>query len=280
MPETRTPVHVQKRSLPIRLGLSAVIVLGSIFLLIFPLYLWRITYPLTDWAAIFLVALAFMLYAGICRPRKRLLNAWFKVAVREDSWVAKFATGGIRARIYSLIFVAVAIPILACQAMAATDAITPVLVLLCVVSSSMALGLEFWLKHHLNYEVTESWSFALSAGVVATVFIPILAWINWNHTLFPGEFRSLEISEAIQFSVAEYLPPRRGWIAEILVVPIAIESALLWFTVEYGRAWGWVPVVYSIYLGFVAFVMARASTSLASFARFSLRKRRDEPTTT
>ena len=254
------------------------IVVSSTLLLTVPLYLWRITYPLTDWAAIFPAALAPMLFAGIYRRRKDLLRARHKAAVRAKSWISPFMRGGFRATIDSLVFVAFAVPILACQALSTADPIAPVLVLLCMVASSLALGMRGWLQRDFRRAFAASWSFALGAGAAAIVFVPILAWINWKYVLFPGEFLSLDFLEAVQFGVAEQLPPTRGWIAEILALPFAIESSQLWLTAKYGSTMAWVPAVYSIYLALVAFVVARASTALASFAGDALRKSWNEST--
>ena len=278
MPETRLPIDILKPASAARLGRYAAIVVSSALLLTVPLYLWRISYPLTDWAAIFLVALALMLFAGFYWPRKALLWARHRAAVRAESWISVFMRGKIRATIDSLAFVAVAVPILAWQALATADSIAPVLILLCMVASSMALGMRCWLERHFRGAFAASWSFALGAGAAAIMFVPLLAWINWNHVLFPGEFRSLGFLEAVQFGVAEQLPLRRGWIAEILALPVAIESAQLWLTARYGSAMAWVPGLYSIYLALVAFVVARASTALASFAGDELRKSCNEST--
>ena len=252
------------------------IVVSSALLLTVPLYLWRISYPLTDWAVIFLAVLAPMLFAGLYSRRKDLLWARHKAAVREESWVSAFMRGKIRAAIDSLVFVVIAVPILAWQALSTADPIAIVLVLLCMVASSMALGMRCWLQRHFRGPFAASWSFALGAGAAAIMFVPILAWINWKYVVFPCEFLSLGFLEAVQFGVAEQLPPRRGWIAEILALPFAMDSAQLWLTAKYGSTMAWVPAVYSVYLALVAFVVARASTALAAFAGDALRKSWDE----
>ena len=278
MPDTGLPIDIRKPTSVAKLGWYAAIVASPALLLTVPLYLWRISYPLTDWAIIFLAALAPMLFAGIYSRRKDLLWARHSAVVRKESWVSEFVTGKTRATIDSLVFVAFAVPILAWQALGTADQIAPVLILLCMVASSMSLGFRCWLQRHFLAPFAAGWSFALGAGAAAIVFVPILAWINWNYVLFPGEFLSLGFLEAVQFGVAEQLPPRRGWIAEILAFPFAIESAQLWLTANYGSTMAWVPAVYSVYLALVAFVVARSSTALASFAGDALRKSWDEST--
>ena len=254
------------------------IVVSSALLLTVPLYLWRISYPLTDWAVIFLAVVAPMLFAGFYSRRKDLLWARHSAAVRAESRVSKFLRGKLRATIDSLVFVAFTVPILAWQALGTPDPIAPVLVLLCMVASGMSLGFRCWLQRHFRAPFAASWSFALGAGAAAIVFVPILAWINWKYIVYPGEFLSLDFLEAVQFGISEQLPPRRGWIAEILTLPFAIEAAQLWLTANCGSTMAWLPVVYSIYLALVAFVVARASTALASFAGDALRISWDEST--
>ena len=278
MPETRLPIDIRSPTSAARLGRYATIVVISVLLLTVPLYLWRISYPLTDWAVIFLLALALMLFAGFYSPRKSLLWARHRAAVRAESWISAFMRSKIRASIDSLVFVAVAVPILAWQALATADSVAPLLVLLCMVASSLALAMRCWLQRHFHSAFAASWSFALGAVVAAIVFVPILAWLNWSQVVFPGEFRSLEFVEAVKFGVAEQLPTRRGWIAEILTLPSAIESAQLWLTAKYGKTMAWIPIAYSIYLALVAFVVARASTAVAGFSGNALRKFRNEST--
>ena len=277
MPQTRFPMPISIPPSAAGLARHAAVVVSAAVLLVLPLYLWRIYYSVSDWAAVFLLALASMLFAGFYPPRKALLRARYRAAVRTKSWIWAFMRGTYRTSVDSLAFVAVAVPVLAWQALAAPDAIAPVLVLLCMAASGLALGMRRWLQRHFRAAYATSWSLALGAALAAIAFLPLLAWLNWSQVVYPGEFRSLEFLEAVQFGVAEQLPSRRGWIAEILALPFAIESAQLWLTAKYGTTMAWLPALYSIYLALVAFVVARASTALASLATHALRTSADEP---
>ena len=144
-------------------------------------------------------------------------------------------------------------PILAWQALGASDLVALFLVVLCLAASAMALGVRRWLQHHLH-DPYSAWHGAnLGALIAGMISFPILAWITWNYVSFPGEFRTLGFLQAVQFGVAEQLPQRRGWIAEILALPFAIESGQLWLIARYGTA-VWVTVLYSLSLALVAFV--------------------------
>ena len=247
------------------LGSNATIVVASGVLLAVPLYLWRVLYPSADWAALFLAPLTLVLFFGVKKPLEAMLRARLAAMVLPDSRISRFVTGRIRAVIHSCVFVAVTVPILAWQALSASDLIALLLVVLCLAASTTALSVRRWLQRHLRHPYC-AWNCAnVGALIAGMVFIPILAWITWNYVAFPGEFRTLGFWQAVQFGVADQLPQRRGWIAEILALPFTIESAQLWLIARYGAAL-WVTVLYSLYLALVAFVVARASTAVACFA--------------
>ena len=243
----------------------------STTLLAIPLYLWRIFYPLTDWAALLLAPLAFMLFVGFREPLAAMLRARSLATLRADSWLSPFMTGRIKAAILSSIFVAVTVPILAWQALDATHWTTLALVALCMAASSMALGAQRWLQHHLHGPYAAWHGHALGAGVAALIFVPILAWINWTHTIYPGEFLSLNLREAILFGITEQLPSRRGWIAQFLALLYALESMQIWLVARLGTSVFWVPVLYSLYTAMIAFVVARASVAVACFTQYAIR---------
>ena len=247
-----------------KLGSNAAIVIATGILLTVPLYLWRVLYPSTDWAAVFLAALTVVLFWGCKKPLAAMLRKRFAAMILEKSRMYEVVTGGIRAVIHSIVFVGVTVPILAWQALSASDSIGLLLVVLCLTASAMALGVRRWLQRNLHDQYCVWHGANLGAAIAGTIFLPILAWTIWNHVPIPGEFRILGFWEAMQFGVAEGLPQRRGWIAEILALPFAVESAQLWLIARYGTS-VWVTVLYSLYLALVAFVVARASTALACF---------------
>ena len=252
---------------------AIVVVTGT--LLTIPLYLWRIFYPNTDWAALFLVPLALMLFLGFGKPLAAMLQARLAAMILSGSWISKFMTGRIWAVIHSCVFLAVTVLILAWQALSASNLIAFLLVVLCLAASGMALGVRSWLEHHLHDPFSTWHGTSLGAFIAGMIFIPILAWITWNYVPFPGEFRTLGFWEAVQFGVADQLPRRRGWIAEILALPFAIESAQLWLIAKDGTV-VWVTVLYSLYLALVALTVARASTALGCCAEDAIGSFRNE----
>ena len=244
---------------------NAAIVVVTAMLFAIPLYLWRVLYASTDWAALFLVAMTYALYLGFKKSLAAMVRARFSAMILDDSWISRFMTGRIKVVIHCSVFVAVTVPILAWQALSASDLIALLLVVLCLAATITALGVRRWLQRHLHEPYCVWYGANLGALIAGMVFTPMLAWITWNYVAFPGEFRTLGFWQAVQYGVADQLPPRRGWIAEILALPFAMESAQLWLIARYGTAL-WVTGLYSLYLALVAFVVARASTALACFA--------------
>ena len=264
-PDERMQEGTAKPSSTAKFGSNAAIVIVAGILLATPLYLWRILYPSTDWAALFLAPLMLVLFFGFKKPLAAMLQAKVSAMIRDESPIFEFLTGRIRAVVHSCVFVAVTVPILAWQALSASNLIALVLIVLCVAASGMAIGVRRWLQHHLNDPFCAWHGANLGALIAGMIFLPILAWFTWSYVSFPGEFRTLEFWEAVQFGVVDQLPQRRGAIAEILALPFAIESAQLWLIAKYGTS-VLVTVLYSLYLALVAFVVARTSAALACLA--------------
>ena len=246
----------------------AIALISAVFLML-PLLLWRALYQQTDWAAIFLAPLLVILFAGFRKPLADVLQAKAAAAVRPSSRLFLFVTGKFQATILSGVFVAVTVPILAWQALDAKPTMALALMALCIAAASVSQYLPKWLQPHFRRPFATRLGASLGAFAVAVIFVPILAWINWNHITYPGEFRSLEFGEAVRFGIDNQLPARRGWIAEILSLLYAIESAQLWLIGKYGSTL-WIASLYCLYLTLVAFVIAKAASTIAFFAQFTI----------
>lgn len=246
----------------------AIALISAVFLML-PLLLWRALYQQTDWAAIFLAPLSVILFAGFRNPLADVLHAKAAAAVRPSSRLFMFVTGKFQATILSGVFVAVTVPILAWQALDAKPTMALALMALCIAAASLSQYLPKWFQPHFRRPFATRFGASLGAFAVAVIFVPILAWINWNHITYPGEFRSLEFGEAVRFGIDNQLPARRGWIAEILSLPYAIESAQLWLIGKYGTTL-WIASLYCLYLTLVAFVIAKAASAIAFFAQLTI----------
>ena len=232
--------------------------------------MWRILYPfLSDWTALFLVPTAVMLFAGFRKPLADMLLAKSAVIVRRDSWMSVLTNGKIKAAVLSGVFVTVTLPILALQALEATKLEALALLLLCVASGSVALKSPKWLRHHFHGPFAVRYGSSIGAFTIAAVFVPLLAWINWNHITYPGEFRSMDFWGAVQFGVDTRRLPEGSWIAQLLAPLYALESMQVWLVAKYGIVW-WIPPLLSLYFALVAFVIAKASAAIAFFTHSNI----------
>jgi len=237
-------------------------VLATATLLMF-LYLWRIFYPVSDWAIIFLLALAFLVFAAVFSPTASKYRARLRIEINETSPLSGWLTGRIHAGFVALAFTGVAMPVLAWQALTASWAEVMGFIALSVVSGSVMLRLYIWLGSHLSAWLARSAAITLAACAVGLIFIPLIIWINWGYAAHPGGIRIATLSQAVMISIDE-LPSRRGWIAEMLSFFYALDGAKLWLVVQLSPS-RWATILYSLDASLVGFIVAKASAFLASF---------------
>ncbi len=235
-----------------------------------PLYLWSTLYPATEWSLLAIVPLAVMLFIGSWTPAVALKRAWFLAALQPESSLSKILTGRIYAFTYSVIFIAIAIPILTWQALTAAREEILGLAALFLAASSLSLWMQPWLQHHFQQPFSCSAGITFGAWIAAIVFIPVIAWINWNFVYHPGYLQTSSLDEAIRQAMKE-LPPRRGWTAEVLAPLYAIEATKLWMVVQLGPS-RWVTILYSLDTAFIGFIVAKTSTLLTNFVQIFNRR--------
>ena len=220
-----------------------------VVVLAIPLGLWRVLYRFTDWAALFLVPLALVLFIGFHRPLTSVLRAKAMAVVQHDSPIVTFATGRVRAVAHSILFVTSAVFVLAWHALEANASVALALLAGCVAASGMAVYMPRWARNHFRSPVARHYGTAFGSAVAAVALVPVLAWINWRGVDYPGEFRSMELREAMSFWLEERLPARRGWIAETLAWAYAVEATQISLVAKFGSVpcgrlftastWGW-----------------------------------------
>ena len=162
-------------------------------------------------------------------------------------------------------FTAVAMPVLSWQALSSKPAEMMGIGALCLLAGALSLMSQAWLIRHLHIPFTRSTGMTIGTVVIAVVFVPILAWINWNYVSHPGEMVGLV--EAMQIGINE-LPVRRGWIAELLAGFYGAEAAKWWFVLKFKSSY-WVMVLFSLDSALVAFIVAKAFVVLTEFVNFT-----------
>ncbi|WP_373050872.1 hypothetical protein, partial [Thalassovita aquimarina] len=169
---------------------KAVNALGAAVVINLSLYLWRGLYPATDWAVLVLIPLTVLLFMGSLWSSAAVYRASMKAAVRGESPLTWLMTGRLRALLSAAVFTLVAVPLLAWHAFSSTYPELLLLAFLCFATSLFFAFAEHKLLNHLTPPFARAT--ALSAGtlIAAVLFVPILAWANWNFTPQPGEIRT------------------------------------------------------------------------------------------
>ncbi len=234
----------------------------SVMIVTTPLGLWRVLYPLSDWAVLSLAPLVIVLFVGFRRPLAQVSRAKAMAVVRSSSPLSMLATGGVSATVRSTLFVASAIFVLAWQSLDADAGTALVLLGICAMASTMTVFVPRAAARHFRTPVARHYGIALGASAVAILFLPVLAWFNWSSVEYPGELRLLGFREAVSFWLGERLPERRGWIAEILAWAYAVEALQVSFLARSGFGSVW-ALIYAVYLGLVGFLVARSSAAVS-----------------
>ena len=192
-----------------------------------------------------------------------------KIALRSDSPFSKFFKGRLYAGFVALVFIGVALPVLAWQSLIVQPVEAACLLVLSVAAGSASLGISAWLQSHLTSLFAQSAGIKIGAIAMAIAFIPILIWINSNYVIRPGEIHTASLSQAIILAINE-LPARRGWISEVLSVFYAMDAAKLWIVVEY-KGYRWVALLYVFDSALVSFVLASISTIIPNSISYILK---------
>lgn len=241
--------------------------LGAVVALNLSLYLWRVLYPATDWAVLALIPLTALLFTGSLWNRAAIHRASIKVAVREESPFMWLMTGRLRAVLGATVFSFAAVLLLAWHTLSSTYPELLLLAFLCFSASLLFAFSEHKLLNHLTPPFARATALLAGTLIATILFVPILAWANWNFTPQPGAIRTTGLEEALQLGFS-HLPARRGWVAELLAPFYALEYGKLWFVIQAGSP-EWFSVWYSIDAALVSFVAAKASTVLMSLVQVS-----------
>lgn len=241
--------------------------LGTALAITLSLYLWRVFYPMTDWAVLALMPLMALLFTGSMRTSLAVYRAIIKAAVWGDSKLLRLMTGGLRAIFGATVFLLVAVPLLAFHAISSTYPEFLLIAFLCFVAAVLFAGAERTLLQHLTPPFARSVALSVAVVIAVVLFIPVLAWVNWNFTPQPGEIQDANLQEALMLGI-DQLPKRRGWVAELLTPFYALVYGKLWLAVQ-REAPRWLLVWYSVDAALVSFVAARASAVLMSLVQIT-----------
>ena len=240
---------------------------AAMLLLVAPLYTWREFYPMTDWAALILLPLAMVLWAGLYMPSALLRKATLRAALRVDSKFFWIFRGSFIAFILAALFTFVTIPVLAWQALTATTVEIFALTLTFFVTGILLFVVRALLNRHLHPPFAQSWSMGLTAPFMAFCSVCVMTYLNWQFISYPGELETMNFQDMITYFI-EQLPARRGYIAEPLALLYALDGAKMWLVLNQWDGW-WPGLLYSLDAALATFVSTRAFVAIVGFLGYT-----------
>ncbi len=243
----------------------------STILAVLSLALWRIAYVWTDWAIIamvpFGIVIAYGTWSLIIEPWRANLH----LVVRQESTLAGFLTGRIRAYFISVVFTVVVITALAWQALNASW--PEALIMSCAFFLSACCSSIFENKFSKHFYQPFNRSMAASAaswGVSSIFFLFYAAWV-WGLKRNPGELLEVETLQEVMAKAINVLPAREGWVTAVLSYLASYENLKLWLVVKL-RDYPFLGVLYSFDAALFAYVLCRSAVVSAFLVKVKVFK--------
>jgi hypothetical protein len=242
-----------------RLSIALVVTLLPALLL----WLWRLTYAFSDWAAIWLLCMAAMIFLGNWSITIDRWNAERGLVLRSGSWLAGWLTGRIGAFLSSASLVLLLVPALAWNALTMSGPEIVVYLALVFASAWLFLWMQSFLARHFVPPFDKIFATGPSAWVIGLPFSVILFLVTWYAQSIPPEFLAADFSGALRSGLGE-LPERRGWIAELLSIGYALESSKIWLVVQM-RDYPLVAILFNLHMALFGFFAAKANIVMTYF---------------
>ena len=225
------------------------IIVASTLAVSLPLLLWRWTFDSTDWAALFLLPLAVVLFLGVRKVLLATIGARATLELRGDSPISLAKAVGIRATTFSTLFAICMLPVLALEGAVARRPVLLAMIGLCAASSAIALKAPGRFERHFNQPFATMYGLTFGAALCAVAFTPVLLYLN----VASGECEVLT-------GVWSLVISQEGRVFESLVELIKVIEcvqleAIGWLT--WGQAV--VRTLYGLLVSLVAFAFAEAS---------------------
>ena len=227
------------------------------------LWLWRLSYGFSDWAAIWLLCLAAMIFLGNWSITIDRWKAERGLVLRSGSWLAGRLTGRIGAFISSTLLVLLLLPALAWNALTMSGSEIVVFLALVFASGWLFLWMQSFLARHFVPPFDKIFAIGPSAWTIGLPFSVIFFLVTWNAQSIPQEILTADFSGALRSGLGE-LPERRGWIAEILAFGYAFEASKMWLVVQM-RDYPLIAILFNLDMALFGFFAARASVVMTHF---------------
>ena len=242
-----------------RLSIALVVTLLPALLL----WLWRLTYGFSDWAAIWLLCMAAMIFLGNWSITIDRWKAERGLVLRSGSWLAGWLTGRIGAFLSSTLLVLLLVPALAWNALTMSGSEIVVYLALIFASAWLFLWMQSFLARHFVPPFDKIFATGPSAWIIGLPFSVTLFLVTWYAQSIPPEILTADFSGALRSGLGE-LPERRGWIAEILAYGYAFEASKIWLVVQM-RDYPLIAILFNLDMALFGFFAARASVVMTHF---------------
>lgn len=227
------------------------------------LYLWKLTYNFSDWAALWLFLLAAMIFHGNWSIIIDHWKAEREIVLRPGSWISRRLTGRSGAFVSSAILVFALVPVLAWKALTMTILEAVIALIFAFVSACSFLWAKSFLAKHIVPPFDKIFATTLSSWLIGTLFSAILFLVTWHTIVVPAELLTATFPEAMSSAMGE-LQERRGWIAEVLAFGYAYEAGKLWLVTQM-REYPLAAILFNLDVALFGFLAARASVVIAHF---------------
>ncbi|SPJ29422.1 hypothetical protein [Falsiruegeria mediterranea] len=227
------------------------------------LWLWKLTYGFSDWAAIWLLFIAAMIFLGNWSITIDRWKAERGIFLRSGSWLAGWLTGRTGAFLSSTLLVFLLVPALAWNALTMSGAEVVVSLALVFASAWLFLWMQSFLIRHFIPPFDRIVATGPSAWMVGLPFSIILFFVTWYAQSIPAEMLTADFSVTLRSRLGE-LPERRGWISEMLAFGYAFEASKMWLVVQM-RDYPLIAILFNLDMALFGFFAARASVVMTHF---------------
>jgi hypothetical protein len=170
------------------------------------LWLWKLTYVFSDWAAIWLLCVAAMIFLG---NRSITIDRWKAergIVLRSGSWLAGWLTGRIGAFLSSTLLVLLLVPALAWNALTMSGAEIVVSLALVFASAWLFLWMQSFLARHFMPPFDRIFANGPSAWMVGLPFSVTLFFVTWYAQSIPAEMLTVDFAtDVAMIKLDEYI---------------------------------------------------------------------------
>jgi hypothetical protein len=260
-----TPADSQPSMGQLRMPRSLLTSLAATAFVVLSVLIWRLAFEFTDWAILFLVPFATVVFLGTWPSNLYPWRATLRVAVREASPLNSMLTGRLRAAVLSAIFTFLSSGLLAWQSLVGSGSELAVMTAAFILSGYLYCLAERFTLRHIHQPFARNYTASAVTWLVAVPFTLLIASNTWAWGAQPGSILHAELKEAIQIGLAN-LPERDGWVTSALAFPHGYEAAKLWGVVQL-RDYPAAGILFSLDTALFGFVLCRTAINVTCFVR-------------